>query len=151
MAARKPASKPPAGKRIKTSRETPVRRTVLEAGPPELVIERFAKGQVLFHEGDFADRAFVIKSGAVGLSRRTRSGEQSHFLTLRDGEIVGEMALIVDIKRTATATAREDTEAIVIGRREFDFHLEKLNPFVLRILRVLVKRLKDTTDAYMEY
>lgn len=111
---------------------------------------RFPKGHILFQEGDFADATYIITTGAVTLSRRDRHGHDQAFLTLRNSEIVGEMALIVDIRRTATATIKEDTEAIVIRREDFNFHLEKLNPFVLRILKVLVQRLKDTTDAYME-
>ncbi|MCB2106576.1 MAG: cyclic nucleotide-binding domain-containing protein [Rhodobacteraceae bacterium] len=118
--------------------------------PPALNVKSFAKGHVLFKEGDYADSAYVIVSGAVALSRRDGSGDISTFITLRDGEIFGEMALIVDIRRTATATAHEQTSVIVIGRTEFDYHLAQLNPFVLQILKGLVKRLKDTTDAYME-
>lgn len=116
----------------------------------QLGTQKFPKGHVLFKEGDFADNAYIISNGAVTLSRRDRAGRDQTFLTLRNSEIVGEMALIVDIRRTATATVKDDLEAIVIHRSDFNFHLEKLNPFVLRILKVLVQRLKDTTDAYME-
>jgi CRP-like cAMP-binding protein len=116
----------------------------------QLAVRRFAKGHVLFREGEGADNAYVIATGAVTLSRLDRSGKDMPFLTLRNGEIVGEMAMIVDMRRTATATVKDETEAIVMRRDDFNFHLEKLNPFVLRILRVLVQRLKDTTDAYIE-
>ena len=122
--------------------------------PPEgasLETKKFPKGKVLFREGDFADNAYIIKTGAVTLSRRDRVGQDQAFLTLRTGEIVGEMSLIVDIHRTATAIIKDDCEAIVINRDSFDYHLDRLNPFILRILRLLVKRLKDTTDAYMDF
>jgi CRP/FNR family cyclic AMP-dependent transcriptional regulator len=129
----------------------------LRAPPPPrgesaaLETKKFAKGTVLFREGDFADNAYIVKTGSVALSRRNRSGQDQAFLTLRTGEIVGEMALIVDIHRTATAVIKDDCEAIVINRDNFNYHLDRLNPFILRILRLLVKRLKDTTDAYMEF
>lgn len=124
-----------------------------EASKPvtgQLGTQKLAKGTVLFREGDFADKAYIITTGAITLSRLDRAGKDQPFLTLKNGEIVGEMALIVDLRRTATATVKEETQAIVMHRNDFNFHLEKLNPFVLRILRVLVQRLKDTTDAYME-
>jgi CRP-like cAMP-binding protein len=121
-----------------------------QAPGDQLAVRRFAKGHVLFREGEGADNAYVIATGAVTLSRLDRSGKDMPFLTLRNGEIVGEMAMIVDMRRTATATVKDETEAIVMRRDDFNFHLEKLNPFVLRILRVLVQRLKDTTDAYIE-
>lgn len=116
-----------------------------------LETKKFPKGKILFREGDFADNAYIIKTGAVSLSRRNRVGQDQPFLTLRTGEIVGEMALIVDIHRTATAVIKDECEAIVINRDNFNYHLDRLNPFILRILRLLVKRLKDTTDAYMDY
>ncbi len=116
----------------------------------QLKTRKFAKGHVLFREGDFADNAYIITTGAISLSRLDRKGKDQTFLTLRNGEIVGEMSLIIDLRRTATATIKDDTEAIVIRRDDFNYHLEKLNPFVFRILKLLVKRLKDTTDAYME-
>jgi CRP-like cAMP-binding protein len=111
----------------------------------------FRAGEVLFREDDPAECAYVIVSGAVSLSRLSRGGEDRPFLTLRAEEIVGEMGLIVDLKRSATATAREDTETVVIGRDEFLSHIARLNPFIHRVLTVLVTRLKTTTDAYMEF
>lgn len=116
----------------------------------QLQTRKFAKGHVLFREGDFADNAYITTTGAISLSRLDRKGKNQTFLTLRNGEIVGEMSLIIDLRRTATATIKDDTEAIVTRRDDFNDHLEKLNPFVLRILKLLVKRPKDTSDAYME-
>ncbi|MDX2143723.1 MAG: cyclic nucleotide-binding domain-containing protein [Rhodospirillaceae bacterium] len=121
----------------------------LKAG--QLRRKKFKAGVVLFHEEDAADCTYVVVSGAVSLSRLSRGGEDRPFLTLRANEIVGEMALIADGKRSATATAREDTETVVIDRAEFLSHLSRLNPFVHRVLTALVTRLKTTTDAYMEF
>lgn len=147
-----------AKKKSKTTRRKDDASDVLRPPPPPprgesaaLETKKFSKGTVLFREGDFADNAYIVKTGSVSLSRRNRNGQDQPFLTLRTGEIVGEMALIVDIHRTATAVIKDDCEAIVINRTNFNYHLDRLNPFILRILRLLVKRLKDTTDAYMDY
>lgn len=74
---------------------------------------RLAKGDVLFREGDRADSAYVVASGALLLSR-TSSEKRVGRATL-----IGELALLVDVTRPSTATATETTEVLKIARSLF--------------------------------
>ncbi|RXF69574.1 cyclic nucleotide-binding domain-containing protein [Hansschlegelia zhihuaiae] len=74
---------------------------------------RLGEGDVLFREGDRADSGYVVVSGAITLARRgveKRVGRAS---------LIGELALIADAARPATATAAEPTEVLRIARGLF--------------------------------
>lgn len=74
---------------------------------------RLAEGEELFREGEKADCGYVVASGSLTLSRP--GGE----LRVGRASLVGELALIADIQRPATATAAEPTEVLRIARGLF--------------------------------
>ena len=53
--------------------------------------------------------------------------------------------MIGDTPRTATATVSKEMEAAEISKEEFEAQLERLNPFMRRLMRLIVQRLRDTT------
>jgi CRP-like cAMP-binding protein len=74
---------------------------------------RLGAGDVLFREGERADSGYVVVSGAITLARRgveKRVGRAT---------LIGELALITDAARPATATATEPTELLRIARGLF--------------------------------
>lgn len=107
--------------------------------------QKYKTGHVLFQQGDMAENCFLVKSGEITLSRADASGEQKPFATVKKGEIVGEMAMIGDTMRTATASVAKDAELAEIDRDAFESQLEHLNPFMRRLIRLIVQRLRDTT------
>lgn len=109
--------------------------------------ESFLTGYVLFRQGEDAETCFILKSGAVDLTRMDKSGREIRFATLGKGEILGEMSMILGTQRTATATARETTEVAEISKEDFDSQMERLNPFMQRLIRLIVQRLRDTTST----
>lgn len=74
---------------------------------------RLAEGDELFREGDRADCGYVVASGSLTLSR----GETEK--RVGRSTLVGELALIADVARPATATAAEPTEVLRIARGLF--------------------------------
>ena len=82
---------------------------------PESVRRLFYhRGETLFREGDFGDRLFVIIKGEVEI---IRNGEV--LTVLKAGEIFGEIALISNDPRSASAVARTDVAAVAISRSAF--------------------------------
>lgn len=76
------------------------------------------RGEVLYHEGALSDGGHVIVSGQVDLV--SYRGEQEFILaSYRENSLVGELALITENRRTATAVARTDSEFILIPREVF--------------------------------
>lgn len=110
------------------------------AGIAELTEEAYLDaGEVVFEEGDRGDAFYMVVRGAV---RITRGGQELAILGSREG--FGEMAILDQESRSATATAEEDTTVLRIDRDDFD-RLVEANPAVARgIYRVLTQRLRST-------
>lgn len=85
----------------------------------ETRVRRFRRGEVLFHQGDPGDALFVVARGAVKISLSSDEGDEAIITTARPGEFFGELALLDGAPRSATATALEPTDTIVLSRRRF--------------------------------
>jgi hypothetical protein len=95
-----------------------LRRVSLLASLPEPVLERLAReatpvqvaaGVPIVREGEVGDRFYVIRSGTVSILGRT----------FGPGEGFGEIALLRDVPRTATASAVTDVELVALEREQF--------------------------------
>ena len=82
----------------------------------------YPKGEVLFHQGDDADAAYIVISGnADVLVSADGSGKESKVAELGPNSFVGDMAILCDIPRTATVQANEGLDAL---RRRIDVRIE---------------------------
>ena len=106
----------------------------------------FKAGEVIFHEGDLADAAFILEKGRVELTKDI-DGKQTVIATLKAGEILGEMALLDDERRSATARALDDAEVLAIDGHTFVNYLNRTPPFVRKIMTVLNDRLRVQTTV----
>ncbi|WP_407149591.1 cyclic nucleotide-binding domain-containing protein [Bradyrhizobium sp. ORS 86] len=88
----------------------------------------FEDGDVLFKAGDAADAGYVVQSGTF------RVEEGGAEIVAGPGALIGELALIVAMKRPSTATARERASVIRIARSLFQRVLES-DPAAARRLR----------------
>ncbi|MEM6491869.1 MAG: EAL domain-containing protein, partial [Pseudomonadota bacterium] len=102
----------------------------------------FAQGQTVFTEGELGERAFLIERGQVDISFERR-GRPVRIASLGAGEIFGEMALIDDRPRSATAVAAAETEAVVIRRDQIQMVLRGADPTLSLLLRVLLGRFRS--------
>jgi len=115
----------------------------------EFPVETFAEGDLIFAEGDPGDAAYVIVSGQVEIW--TESGGERRTLTRNvDGEVFGELALLRDMPRSASATAVTETSVRVIGQASLMSEVEKLSPWVLAILSGVVERFVDRSERLVE-
>jgi CRP/FNR family transcriptional regulator, cyclic AMP receptor protein len=80
---------------------------------------RFRRGEVLFHQGDPGDSLFIVNSGAVKIVLPSEEGDEAILTTVRPGSFFGELALLDDAPRSATAVAMEATETFVLRREPF--------------------------------
>jgi len=103
-----------------------------------LELRRFAPGEALMVQGAVSDGAYLIASGSVGVAARLPGGGEAAIAELGPGDLVGEMALLMrGGKRTATARARGEVEALFTDRRYFEAALHLLRPASLKVLRRL--------------
>lgn len=110
----------------------------------------FAKGEVIFRDGDDGECAYVVQSGSVDISKDA-DGHSVVLGTIRDAGMFGEMSLIDDAPRMATATAAEDTECIVIQKKEFQINLRGTPPFVTMLVHMLIKNVRSVSDQLVQY
>ncbi|WP_142849689.1 cyclic nucleotide-binding domain-containing protein [Telmatospirillum sp. J64-1] len=102
----------------------------------------FYAGQVVFKEGDEGDRAYLIQDGEVQISKNTVRGPVI-LGNLGKGELFGEMALIDDQPRMATATVLGTTTCVVINRMTFNEKLQSADPFVRGLLNIFVRNIRN--------
>ena len=100
-------------------------------------------GAVIFQEGDKADGLFIIKSGQVGIRLGNRT-----LAELNTNSIFGEMALIDDAPRSATAVAVTDVELVPVSEKQFLFLVSQTPFFALKVMRVLARRLRATSKSF---
>jgi CRP-like cAMP-binding protein len=108
------------------------------------IATRSAKaGEVIFKEGDEADQLFAIKSGEIAIQLGNRT-----LAELSANSIFGEMALIDDSPRSATAVAKTDVELVPISEKQFLFLVSQTPFFALKVMRVLARRLRATNKTF---
>jgi hypothetical protein len=105
--------------------------------------EHFQRGQVIFREGDKSQEAYFIVSGLVEISINTSHGVQS-LAKIGPGEIFGEMGMIMDRPRSATATALENTTLETIAEAEFEQQIIQRSDRLHVYLSTLFERIRRT-------
>jgi CRP-like cAMP-binding protein len=109
----------------------------------------YKSGQVLFNQGDPADAAYVILSGAADILADSPSGEIK-VAEIEHDSIVGEIAILCDVSRTATVRANSPLEALRISKDHFIKLLSDYPEMTIEIMRVLADRLSHTTTELSE-
>lgn len=107
-------------------------------------LETYWPGSVIFREDEPGDCAYIIERGSV-LITRTLGGEQTVIAELGPGELMGEMAVIDGLVRTATATATSETELISIPRTQLTRLLEDADPLLRLLLHLVLERHRSNT------
>jgi len=87
-----------------------------------LMSRAYAPGEILFHEGDVGRALFILVSGHVEITRATAKGDTARIAVLNPGDYFGEMSLLDERPRTATAAATEPVQVYLLYKTE----LEKL-------------------------
>jgi CRP/FNR family transcriptional regulator, cyclic AMP receptor protein len=107
---------------------------------------RFMAGDQLCRQGDVGDAAYIILEGDADVLVDTPRGTIK-VATVGRNDIIGEIAILCDVPRTATVTARSDVETLKISKDGF-FHLVTQFPQIgVEVMHELASRLHHTTQA----
>lgn len=105
----------------------------------------FLPGDIVIGERQKGDALYIIRHGEVSIGKRGRYGEETTLARLRDGDFFGEMALLGDQVRTATAEARTPSTLLRLSRRDV-LQLAAKNPEVKQRLN----EAKETRKKLLE-
>jgi CRP-like cAMP-binding protein len=104
----------------------------------------YAKGEAIIEERTSAERFFIIYRGKIEITKQFEDGEQFVLAVHSDGDFFGEMALLDEGPRSATARAVEPTSVLEITRPDFETLLYKAPVVAYHIIRELSSRLRET-------
>ncbi|HEX5058276.1 MAG TPA: cyclic nucleotide-binding domain-containing protein [Kofleriaceae bacterium] len=121
-------------------------RRVVDIG----VEEQYRNGATIFSEGEPGDKFYLIVEGAVRISRIVPGMGEEALAVLRPGNYFGEMSLIDDAPRSATAMCHEKCRLFVVNRRDLEDLLFVDRDLAYELLwnwvRTLSRRLRATND-----
>ncbi|MBL4693577.1 MAG: cyclic nucleotide-binding domain-containing protein [Magnetovibrio sp.] len=108
-------------------------------------MRKFEAGEAIFVEGDKGNVAFILKSGQIKITVKVKDDTSRTLATVGPGSIFGEMALVDNTPRVASAIALEEGEAMVIREPEFQKRLAKSDPVIALLLKIYTERLRKQT------
>jgi CRP/FNR family cyclic AMP-dependent transcriptional regulator len=108
------------------------------------VLERktFQAGDMLFKEGEAGNIAFIIQSGEIEIVKSAGEDNESVLASVGERGIIGEMALLDNSNRMATARASIGGSAIVISRQLFELKMHTADPFIRGLLNILADHVR---------
>ena len=111
-----------------------------------LIMRRFGPGQIIFHLGDPAGLLYIITNGKIKISHASSDGQEAVLAILGNGDFFGELALLDDSPRSATAEAIEPTETLTLHRDDFLSFLDNNPLFARHVLHILAIRIRHLNN-----
>jgi len=107
--------------------------------------KEFPAGTVLFTEGEPGREMYVVQQGRVNISKRV--GDVEKILTsLGPGEFLGEMSILNNKPRSATATCAEASRLLVIDAKTFEAMVRSNAEIAIRMIKKLADRLQEANE-----
>jgi CRP-like cAMP-binding protein len=117
--------------------------------PADQFLVTYLMGDIIFSEGDLGTEMYIVQTGIVEIFKKI-GGRQKVLATLEKGDFFGEMSVLEDASRTASARAKTDVELVRINQTTFDQMIKTNTEIAVRMLRKLSRRLRETTELLEE-
>jgi signal transduction histidine kinase len=121
-------------------------RDLVSGGMPKT----FEPGAVIFGAGDPGDGFYVVESGAVSISAVVGQNEPRVLARIGEGDFFGEMAVLDDSPRSATATAEGVTKVVFVERDKLLDLLERQPQLALTLIREFSLRMRALNRKYLD-
>ncbi len=122
----------------------------LEALASRLRVRRFARGQVVFAQGDPGSSLYLIESGRVNVTLGTPDGREVLLAELKPGDLLGELALLDGEPRSADAVVQEEAQVYALERDDFAEFVGTHPKVALKLLAALSRKLRRTTQQVQD-
>ena len=121
-------------------------------------LQNFKAGEAIIRENMAGKELYVIIDGAVRISKLVSTSESVNFAILRRGNFFGELSLLTQKAHSATAEAIENTQVMIINKKDFDKFVEvdptagfKMLKSIICEISELLKQMNDKFIDMMEY
>lgn len=105
----------------------------------------FPKGTIIFNENDPGADMYIIQTGKVKISKKVRDVEKT-LVILGKGDFFGEMSILNNKPRSATAEVIEDSKLLVIDGKTFEVMVRSNTEIAVRIIKNLSSRLQEADN-----
>lgn len=112
---------------------------------------RFPRGTVLFREGQPSDSVVLLRSGTVKVSHLTKAGREVLLAVRGPGELLGELGAMDGAPRSATVTAMEDVETVVVPAASYREMVAADPELAFRLLQLVIRRLRAADRMLIEH
>lgn len=106
-----------------------------------------AAGQTIVREGDTGDEMYIVRSGKVRVFKSSE-GNSVTLAVLGPGEFFGEMALMGEYRRSASASAETDVEVTVVDKKTFSAFVSE--PIVHDIMNKMAQRIRQLDEKVLD-
>ncbi len=113
-------------------------------------VRTYAKGEIIFSEKEQGQEMYILVSGAVELKKKTEQGETLLKVIDEPNDFFGEMALIDERPRSATARAVSESRLFVVDRSNFDKLILSNGSFSLKVIRKLSEHIRNSNKQISE-
>ncbi len=126
-------------------------RPELEQVAHVAVPRTFARGEVIFREGDSGDTCYIVRSGSVSIQREHADGRTVTLAELLAGAMFGELALFRGETRSATAEALEPTALLAVLGRDMQRVIASSPAMALKMLATMAERVRRTNERLTQH
>ena len=113
-------------------------------------VRTYAEGEIIFSEKEQGREMYILVSGSVELKKKTGQGETLLKVIDEPNDFFGEMALIDERPRSATARAVRESKLLVVDRSNFDKLILSNGSFSLKIIRKLSEHIRNSNTQISE-
>ena len=110
----------------------------------------FSAGQALFHEGAEGNAAYIVIDGTAEILVDAQDGAPIKVADVGPNDIVGEIAILCDVPRTATVRATSELVTLRVTKELFFRLIQDFPEIGVEVMRVLAHRLENTTRRLRE-
>jgi CRP/FNR family transcriptional regulator, cyclic AMP receptor protein len=114
------------------------------------VPRHWEKGELIFREGDVGNTCYLLRSGAVVLTREHQDGRMVALAELRAGSLFGELAMFRGETRSATAEAVEPSTAVALLAGDVQRLIRRGPDLALKLLAALAERVSRTNERLLQ-
>lgn len=122
---------------------------VLDAVAEQCTLLDVTEGAVIFSEGEYGDRLFIVLEGEIQIWKHYGRHDQSPLATYGKGRFFGEMALVDELPRSATALASEPTSLVYLARKDFHGLVHRYPDLGMSVMKSLSAIVRESNDSFV--